>query len=429
MIALALFGYRGLYRGVRPHITNDFFSIYSISKAWVAGDTPYSTAVIVRTFQDASGYRLGRNTLAQAANYSALPSMVPIAAPLTVLRWRAANSVFVVFAILVLGLMLWMFARGSRAPRKDVLAFFVCCLALGPIHTGLSASNVTPLLVALMGLSYLLMRHGRSVPAGILLGAVGCCKPHVAGAMVLVLIADHEWKTLRVAVLTGLASVAVFVARLWAVGVPWWGDFLRSTRQFGTAGDTNDFSLANPARYELTNLQVIVGSITSSRGLANLIAITAVAVLVAAWWVAVRRNGRSNLLAFAAINIILLLPSYHRFYDASVLVFLFAAAFLELSELWVRAAAAVTALLFAFPVPVAIVYMAQSGRIPNQLLKSTCFQVTFLTVDVWLLFFISMMLIGALLRREQEVVMWDSKLVPDTQSSTNEAALAPSGLD
>ncbi len=401
MAAIAFFCVRGLYRSLRPHVTNDFFSIYSISKAWVAGEAPYSTSVIVRTFQDASGYRLGQNTIAQAANYSALPGMVPLAAPFAVLRWRAANATFVVFSVLVLGLMLGMFARISRASPNDVLAFFISCLALGPIHTGLSGSNVTPLLVGLMGFSYLLMRQGRVLPAGILLGVVGCCKPHIAGALVLVLLVDREWKTLRVAVLTGVASVGVFVGRLWAAGVPWWGDFLDRTRQFGAVGGANDFSLANPARYELMNLQVIVGSITSSRAVANGVAIGIGLLLVSAWWVAVRRGGKSGWVAFATINIILLLPSYHRFNDASVLVFLFAAGFLEEGHgEWLRRTAVMTAILFALPLPAAFVYLAESGRIPHVLLNARLFQLTFLTAQIWFLLGISLLLISRLNARQ-----------------------------
>jgi hypothetical protein len=400
MVAMVLFAVRGLYRGVRPHVTNDFFSIYSISKAWMGGEAPYSTAVIVKTFQDASGYRLGRNTLAQAASYSALPGMVPLAAPFTVLGWRAANSAFVVFSVTVLGLMLWMFARKLGPSRKNLLAFLICCLALGPIHTGLSGSNVTPLLVGLMGISYLLAQQGRTVPAGILLGVIGCSKPHIAGALVLVLLVDREWKTLAAAVLTGVASVTLFVGRLAAIGAPWWSDFVQRTRQFGAVGDANDFSLANPARYELTNLQVIVGSLTSSRGVANLVAITAGVLLVAAWWVAVRRNGKSDLLAFAAINIILLLPSYHRFDDASVLVFLFAAAWLEEGgRAWLRKIASATAVLFVVPLPAALVQFAVTRGFNNSLLSSSAFQLTFLTCQIWILLLVALVLVSKLKKR------------------------------
>jgi hypothetical protein len=409
VIAIGLFASRGVYRGARPHLTNDFFSVYSISKAWVAGRAPYSTPVIVKTFQDASGYRLGRNTLAQAESYSALPGMVPVAAPLTMLRWRAANAAWVIFSAGALLLMLWMFTRAARVSRNHVLGFFICCLSLGPIHTGLSGSNVTPLLVGLMGISYLLNREGRWLAAGILLGVVGCCKPHIAGAMVLVLLVDREWKTLCVAVLTGVASVAIFVGRLATAGVPWWSDFLQRTRQFGVVGDANDFSLANPARYELVNLQVILGSITASRALANFVAIASGLLLVAAWWIAVKRHGKSNLMSFATINVILLLPSYHRFDDASVLVFLFAAAFLEEHEKWLRRTAIATAVLFAFPVPAALVLLAESGRIPASLLTSTGFRVTFLAVDIWSLFLMAALLVAYSWRRGATVrgVGWD----------------------
>ncbi len=398
VIAGVVFAVRGVYRGARTHITNDYFSIYTISKAWLAGNEPYSTQVFVATFQKASGYQLGRNTLPLAATYTALPGMVPITAPFSLFRWQIANAFWVIFGAGTFVLMLWMFSRSASAPQSRVLIFFISCLLLGPIHTGLSGANVTPLLVGLMGISYLLYRRQHRIFAGFLLGIVGCCKPHIAGAMVLVLLAERAWVTLGAAVATGLTSLAVFLGRLAVNGVPWWNGFLQRTLQFGRPGDANDFSLANPARYELTNLQVILGSITSSRTAANLVAISITVLLVALWWIGVKRQGTVSLLAFAGINVVLLLPSYHRFDDASVLVFLFAAAWLEeVSPPWLRKTALIAITMFAMPLPAALVQAVERGFLPAGLLASKLFQLTCLTVQIWLLLFLSVLLVSKLL--------------------------------
>lgn len=380
-----LFAYRGVYRGIRHQLTNDFFGVYTISKAWLGGQELYATQVFVDTFQRASGYTLGRNTLPLASKYTAIPGMVPLIAPFSIFHWQAANTLWVLFGAGILVLMLWQFSRVSGALKNNVLTFFASCFLLGPIQTGLAAVNITPLLVGLMGISYLLYRREEWIFSGVLLGIVGCCKPHIAGAMVLVLLADRAWKPLIVSLATGLTSTGIFVARLAVAGTPWWHGFAERTRHFGAVGDANDFSLANSSRYELTNLQVIFGSITNSRTLANVIAIATGFALVAGWWVAVRRHGKTNLFAFAAINVILLLPSYHRFDDISLLVFLFAAAFLTNSASWLRRTALAATLLFLMPVAAGIVNLAETGRIPTFLLHERAFQLTFLTFHIWFL--------------------------------------------
>ena len=407
-----MFAYRGIYRGVRHQLTNDFFGIYTISKAWLAGQELYSTQVFVDTFQRASGYSLGRNTLPLASKYTALPGMVPLIAPFSAFRWQTANTIWVLFGAAILVLMLWRFSRISDVPNLKVLMFFICSLLLGPIHTGLAAVNITPLLVGLMGISYLLYRQEQWMFSGILLGIVGCCKPHIAGAMVLVLLVERAWKPLAVSVLTGLASVGLFVGRLAIAGVPWWHGFVERTRYFGAIGGANDFSLANSARYELTNMQVILGSLTNSRVLANTIAIAVGAALVIAWWVAVRRHGKTNLFAFATINVILLLPSYHRFDDISVVVFLLATAFLTSSRPWLRQTVTAATLVFLLPIAAVMVNLAETGRIPATLLNERAFQLTFLTFHIWFLLALSGLLLWKMLtiaREEYNALDWSTQ--------------------
>jgi len=83
----------------------------------------------------------------------------------------------------------------------------------------------------------------------------------------------------------------------------------------------------------LVNLQVLLCVIVHNRAVANVLA-PAVGIIAGLWWLFLlnRRavNGQPPL-ALSALAVISLLPVYHRFYDASLLVFPLAWSVTELS--------------------------------------------------------------------------------------------------
>jgi len=99
------------------------------------------------------------------------------------------------------------------------------------------------------------------------------------------------------------------------------------------------------------------------------------------------------LLSFATINVILLLPSYHRFDDATVLVFVLGACLLTYETKALRWASLIAVLIFALPVPAALVSLAEQNRISRALLSERSFQLTCLTFQVWFLLLLAIYLL------------------------------------
>jgi len=97
-------------------------------------------------------------------------------------------------------------------------------------------------------------------------------------------------------------------------------------------GGVNDFSSANPIRFDLVNFQVVLSQLVSSPQLAQYLSITATLIALLLWlWFRRGVPEQPILLDLAVFSLITLLPVYHhRFYDASLLVFAVAWAVAEL---------------------------------------------------------------------------------------------------
>ena len=106
-------------------------------------------------------------------------------------------------------------------------------------------------------------------------------------------------------------------------GLPWIQDYLHNAKGFVTANSIDDFFGANPSRFTLINLQVPFFSITGHSSSANLLAFAVGGLLLCVWlyWV-VRQSGPTwaGTAASRGNRDHALLPVYHRFYDAALLI-------------------------------------------------------------------------------------------------------------
>jgi hypothetical protein len=310
--------------------------------------------------------------------------------------------------------------------RTKNLIFLALALAFAPFHTGIANGNASILVIACLGFSYL-WRFQRPILAGVLLGIAGSFKPHIAGAGLLFFLVEQTWTPVIVSVLTGLLSIATFAGRLAIAHVPWWSGFIHRTVAIGYHGGPDDFSLANSARYQLVNLQVLFASILSNHSIVNILAISITVGLVALWAYWMRRREIAPLLGFAAINVILLLPSYHRFYDAGVIAFALAAAAALDRYRWI---VAMTLAAFLAPVPAALVQFGESGQIPLRVLQNKLMVVLVLCHEIWILLALAiffLVLMGSRpLRRAH--VSTDVSTLSYSQNRTDEAISTGHGL-
>jgi len=103
--------------------------------------------------------------------------------------------------------------------------------------------------------------------------------------------------------------------------VQWIPNYELDSRALLNSGILGDFTEHNPTRFGLINLQVALYPLLHDRQTANVAAFLLGASLLIAWVVLMyRTRARDNLLCLSTLSVISLLPVYHRFYDAAMLI-------------------------------------------------------------------------------------------------------------
>ncbi len=147
-------------------------------------------------------------------------------------------------------------------------------------------------------------------------------KPPIGLFFALYYLFSRQFRAFAITAGTAILLAAVAIGRLQLAGVPWLSGYLANTRLVLT-DPINAITAVNPKRFQMINLQVLWYALAHNERLANELALGITALLLAALVIAVTRRGGNvpaslQVSAFAAIS---LLPVYHRFYDASLLVF------------------------------------------------------------------------------------------------------------
>jgi len=121
-----------------------------------------------------------------------------------------------------------------------------------------------------------------------------------------------------------LLFVLAFI-RCFSSGTPWVDNYLYDNRILFAHGSLGDFTEGNPIRFGLINFQVAAYTLLHSRGAASLVAIAVATLGGMAWLLLILRrqcnHASRDLLALSALTVLSLIPIYHRFYDASLLIF------------------------------------------------------------------------------------------------------------
>jgi hypothetical protein len=323
LTAAAEFVVRGPVRFLRiPVEWNDLSQNYTASKLWLNGQNPSDPRNFVALWKHESGSRL---ELTDVRTHLAPPlGGLIVMAPIAAFPWKIAKILWVTVLLASFAATVWALALAGDLQRNQsgILAFIAACLALAPFQTGIASGNQTILVIGLCALAIWAASRRHDVAAGVLFGVACSLKPQIGAFLVLYYLVRRRWQLFGTAVSTtaGLALVAALYLRF--RGASWLQDYLQNARGFVTANHIDDFSAANPGRFTLINLQVPFFSMTGQTSSANLLAFAVGGALVCTWiyWIARGKRQVPELLSLGAIAIIGLLPVYHRFYDAALLV-------------------------------------------------------------------------------------------------------------
>lgn len=409
------FLFRGIGHGVSRREPNDYWATYTVPRAWTQGRTLYNTETLSDIWRVNATTPATSYTRYAIQTQFVMPPAIPFLIPLSALPWQIANAAWIVISGICYLVMIWSI-RPREADRLAILFFLGLCLWLDPVRIGLANGNVTPLLVALLGLSFVAWRSGRHALCGILLGIVGCFKPQFALPAGLFMLVRAEWTPIAYAAGTCISALTVFLLRLRVAGVSWWHDFLLRSEAFGRPGGPNDSSLLSPHRYNLINLQVPLSGAIKDATVVNVVSVAIFCILLVLWFVARRRASEQAMLSFATINILFLLPAYHRTYDATVVVFALSWVLADRdATLRVRLWVIGLCLVFLQPLPTLIIartsdWPAISAGSDSLLLRTVVFP-----HETWFLLALSIVLTVCLVKRYEFVPRFSTqKAAPDS---------------
>jgi len=189
--------------------------------------------------------------------------------------------------------------------------------------------------------------------------------------------------------------MAIGVLRLHYSHVSWLPNYVADNQALLSRGILGDFRPLNPTRFGLLNIQLVLYPLVGTARLANALAIAVGAILLVVWaWYAGRPGSQTNLLQLSTLAVISLLPVYHRFHDAVLLVMplcWYLASFRSLTRLYSKFGLLLF-VPFLAPGGSLLETLRDSGRIPSSIATNWFWNEFVMPHAVW-----SLLLLAALL--------------------------------
>jgi hypothetical protein len=385
---------------------NDFVSPYEQARAWASGRDPYASAVLrdlwptsVRPHfvdtESVDGTLPAKRGIPSPYWTAALPLLLPIAE----LPWKIAIwlwAVTCVVAVFVVALTLVHLANAQKYSSLAVM-ILISVLLWAPLQTAIATSNIFTVAFALGMVTTICLMKNRSVLAGILLTCAIALKPTVGlPFLIYALLHRKRSRVMVAAIATGLLLVGVAVIPHHGRTL-WLQSFLANSRLMFAPGAIDDFSGANPLHFQLVNLAVAFFPLLRARTVAEVSAALTFVALLVLWILAFRHDRQLGLLDLAILASASLLPVYHRFMDAGMVLIAVAWALGELEGELRSLAAACLLLASPFLVPGATVLHEFSGRYETfqKLSRSWFWESFILPHEAWLILLLCVVLIRA----------------------------------
>lgn len=398
-LAAAEFTIRGPVRYFQnPSEWNDFSQNYTASKLWLRGKSPANSKNFVTLWKEQTWIGLDPSDIRThlAPPLGGLVVMAPVAA----LPWVVAKIVWLLILLTSFAATVLVFVRIFAGPGNEMrtLVFVAVCLAFAPFHTGIANGNTSILVIGLCARAIKAAIEKRDTTAGILFGFACSIKPQLGAFLVLHYLVRHRWRlfTVAVACTAGLNLLAALY--LWLRGAFWIQDYLNNARGFVTSNNIDSFASDNPGRFSLINLQVPFFSLTHNSDSANLCAFVVAGLLVCSWlFLTLKQKQHLELLSLGTIATIALLPVYHRFYDAALLVIPLCWCIAEATgpSKVIARSGLVLMIPFLFPGSAFLGRLTSHDRMPHALTNSRLWESIIMPHETWVLVLLCLLLLFA----------------------------------
>lgn len=398
LAGIALFLHRGVLRTFDPAINMDARLVAMGAQVWLRWENPYDPQAVAKTWADLGepaqrnpGAR-GRAAMVYPLGTYALTSEI---GALPVELWRPVWNTMNVILFLV---TIWLVMSISNiAPRSRAgLAFVGSALLMAPSHTNIALGQTGVLVFFAIVLAQWQWLRGNAWRAGLASGVALVLKPQTAGIFFLYdLLCRRIW-LVAIAVLTFGALMAVGLGALAIHGINPIADWLLNIADLAKVA-ANPFAAETPP-YQLINVGALLHRfigpgaqlVASVLGLLICLAIAFLYFLASRGSRGSATDKRAILCDLSVAAVLSLIVTYHRIYDAVVLLLPLALVFVQRSagdrRWWIT-----LALLLPFFFPIASyvnVLQVRYAFIPQALYEDRWF-VLLLMHQNWFLLLLS----------------------------------------
>jgi hypothetical protein len=311
----------------------DFKAVYYGARCLFQHSDPYKEAEFLRVYR-ADGWELPSDPVMSHLFHRAVPVCINLPAslflisPLALLAWGPAHLLWMILlagSLMLAAYLMW----DSSASYASGVALLLICILLANSEILFSGGNLAGIAVSLCVVAVWCFLKERFLPVGILCLAVSLAiKPHDAGLVWLYFLlagGAYRKRALQTLLITALLSLP---AILWVSSVaPQWMPELRSNLSTTSAhGDLRDpgpasINIRDPER--VIDLQTVVSLFRDDPRIYNPVSYLVCGALLAVWSIHTIRSSFSTAnawFALAAIVPLSMLATYHRPYDAKLLL-------------------------------------------------------------------------------------------------------------
>lgn len=311
----------------------DFKALYYGARCLIQHSDPYKQSKFLRVYQEDGGQfpsdpkesKLFLRVVTVCIN---LPTALLFVAPFALLAWGPAHLLWML--LVATSLTLAAFLASLLAERyKSGVSLFLICIVLANSESVFSGGNAAGIAVSLCVVAVWCFLRQRFVLVGVLCMAVSLAlKPHDAGLVWLFFLLaggayrKHALQTLAVVIALDLPAV------LWVSYVaPNWMQELHTnlvaTSARGGLNDPGPASITFHSPVHIIDLQSVISVFRDDPRIYNSVSYLICGVLLLVWSVRTLRSRFSQsgaYLALAAVAALTMLVTYHRPYDAKLLL-------------------------------------------------------------------------------------------------------------
>lgn len=391
-LTVACFAWRGPIRAVAGGGSGDLTVGYSAARAWIAGDDPYDPVILRGHLARAGGVAQATEASMNFMRNIYLPVTIPMFVPVALLPWPVAR---ISWALINVAGLVVIVVRVLRLAEVPVCSYrgtglIVLAMLFAPVQTAIGTGQSSIVSVMLLILASGKEQAGRPWWAGLLYGLATAMKVQIGLPFVAYLLWRRRWIAASGAGIVLLVLTSVSLLRMEVGGIDWLASRQANVQQTMSSGGYNDAISGSPGRYTLINLQYLVHDFTDSRPVANGVTLAVVGALGLLMVVRLRgRDPEHELLAFSTVAVLTLLVTYHRTYDAVLMLIPAAWALRGLGTstaapgVRIRQAVLACCATFVFPGQVLFQYLGGRGAVPGWVAGSTMWQATVMCQHVW----------------------------------------------